>query len=60
MLNTATQTLFIGCTESPNRREKLRREIEQETQEFLANGNAVTVLKNNLQHTNPNKKEAQK
>jgi hypothetical protein len=60
MLKTATQTLFIGCTESPNRREKLRREIEQETKEFLANGNTIKPVKNNLQHTKPNKKEAQK
>lgn len=47
--------LFMGCTESSKRREKLRRDIEQETQDFLAKGNTIKPLKNNLQPTRNNK-----
>ena len=48
MLNAPKTELFIGCTESSKRREKLRRDIEQETQAFLAKGNAIKPVKNNL------------
>jgi len=49
MLSAPKTELFIGCTESSKRREKLRGDIEQETQEFLAKGNTIKPLKNNLQ-----------
>lgn len=49
MLSAPKTELFIGCTESSKRREKLRRDIEQETQDFLAKGNVIKALKNSLQ-----------
>lgn len=49
MQSAHKNNLFMGCTESSKRREKLRRDIEQETQEFLAKGNTIKPLKNNLQ-----------
>lgn len=55
MQSAHKNNLFMGCTESSKRREKLRRDIEQETQEFLAKGNAIKPLKNNLQPIKTNK-----
>ena len=45
----------MGCTESSKRREKLRCDIEQETKEFLAKGNTIKPVKNNLQPLKTNK-----
>lgn len=55
MQSTHKNNLFIGCTESSKRREKLRRDIEQETKEFLAKGNTIKPVKNNLQPLKTNK-----
>jgi len=55
MQNAIKNNLFMGCTESPKRREHLRRTIEQETKEFLAKGNTIKPVKNNLQPLKTNK-----
>ncbi len=59
MQNAIKNNLFMGCTESPKRREQLRRTIEQETKEFLAKGNTIKPLKNNLQPIRNNKEPQQ-